>query len=67
MKALLMKLFKRRDEPAQASAPELKPTPAPSAPSKRRYGKGKRRHPAPKGARRINPDQPIIEQARGKR
>ncbi|BCN09934.1 hypothetical protein ACNRBS_20860 [Ralstonia pseudosolanacearum] len=65
MKALLVRLFKRRAKPAQVSAPE----PAPAAPqkpaAKRRYGKGKRRHPAPKGARRIDPNGPIIEQARG--
>jgi hypothetical protein len=58
MKALLAKLFKRKAEPAPAPLP---------APSKRRYGNnGKRRHQAPKGARRIDPNSPIIQQARGK-
>ncbi|KVC52518.1 hypothetical protein WS58_03365 [Burkholderia pseudomultivorans] len=64
MKVNFAKLFKRRDEPAQVSAPE----PAPAAPQKpagkRRYGKGKRRHPAPRGATRIDPAGPLIEQAR---
>ncbi|ARK86994.1 hypothetical protein [Burkholderia pseudomallei] len=59
-----MKLFKRRAEQAQVSAPE----PAPAAPqkpaAKRRYSKGKRQHTAPKGARRIDPNGPLIEQAR---
>ncbi|WP_167387457.1 hypothetical protein [Paraburkholderia susongensis] len=52
---MLAKLFSLRAEPTPERA---KP--------KRKYN-AKRRHPAPKGARRINPDQPIIEQARGKR
>ncbi|HDR9161788.1 TPA: hypothetical protein QDB28_002156 [Burkholderia vietnamiensis] len=64
MKALLVRLFKRRAKLVQVSAPE----PAPAAPqkpaTKRRYGKGKHRHPAPKGTLRIDPNGPLIEQAR---
>ncbi|WP_316855993.1 hypothetical protein [Ralstonia mannitolilytica] len=65
-----MKLFKRRAAPAQVSVPEPTPTPAatpvPRKPgSKRKYGKGGRRHPAPKGARRIDPNGNILAQARG--
>nr|WP_057926989.1 hypothetical protein [Burkholderia ambifaria] len=67
MRGLLLKLFRRRAE--QAPAAEVAPTPAPApkaAPrkpaGKRRYGKG--RHPAPRGARKIDPNGPLIEQAR---
>jgi hypothetical protein len=65
MKSLLAKLFKRRVEDVPPPAPEPKSMPTATAPSKRRYGKGKRRHPAPKGARRIDPNGPIIRQVRG--
>ncbi|CAN7264764.1 hypothetical protein LJR230_001069 [Trinickia sp. LjRoot230] len=70
MKALLMKLFRRRAEPAQTS--EAAPLPAPASvprkpDGKRKYRGGKRRHPAQPGARRINPDGPWMDQARGKR
>ncbi|MDF3106948.1 hypothetical protein [Burkholderia semiarida] len=69
MKALLLKLFRRRAEQvpaaevAPAPVPAQKPTPRHDA-GKRKYGNGKRRHPAPKGARRIDPNGPLIEQAR---
>ena len=57
MKALLAKLFNRRAEAA--------PAPTPSKPAgKRQYGKGKRHHSAPRGARKIDPNGPLIEQAR---
>ncbi|MDN7545451.1 hypothetical protein [Burkholderia cenocepacia] len=69
MKALLLKLFRRRAE--QAPAPEVAPAPAPALKptprkpaGKRRYGKGKPRHPAPRGARKIDPNGPLIEQTR---
>ncbi|MCQ8223572.1 hypothetical protein NQH47_20290 [Burkholderia pseudomallei] len=67
MKALLLNLFRRRAE--QAPAPEVAPVPTPApAPrkpaSKRKYSKGKRHHPAPRGARKIDPNGPLIEQAR---
>lgn len=53
MKALLTALFKRPAETA--------PTPAPSKPDgKRRYGKGKRHHPAPRGARKADWNEPIL-------
>lgn len=68
MKSLLMKLF-RRAEPAPTPEPApTAATPAPRKPAgKRKYGKGKRRHPAPKGARRIDPNGNILAQARGER
>ncbi|QCU53379.1 hypothetical protein FFM54_29255 [Burkholderia pseudomallei] len=67
MKGLLLKIFRRRAE--QAPIPEVTPAPAPQptprkAGGKRQYGKGKRRYPAPKGARRIDPNGSLIEQAR---
>jgi hypothetical protein len=58
MKALLMKLLSLGA--GHAPAPELKP----SAPSKRRYGKGKPRHPVPRGAMRGDINGNLIEQAR---
>lgn len=68
MKSLLMKLFGRA-EPAPAPAPVQTPkpaaTPAPRKPAgKRKYGKGKPRRPMPKGARRIDPNGNILEQAK---
>ena len=63
MKSLLAKLFRRSVEPTKA--PEPDPTPAVAqVPRKLRYRNGKPRHPAPKGARRIDPNGPLIEQAR---
>jgi hypothetical protein len=60
MKSLLAKLFRRSVEPTPAPEPK-------TAPSKRKYGKGKRRHVAPKGARRIDPNGNWLEQARNGR
>lgn len=57
MKSMLAALFKHRAEPTPEPAPAPK-----AAPSKRRYGK--KRRPAPKGARRIDPNAPILEQIR---
>lgn len=67
MKSLLMKLFRRAEPaPTPEPAPTTAATPAPRKPAgKRKYGKGKRRHPAPKGARRIDPNGNILAQARG--
>lgn len=65
MKALLLKLFRRRAEqaPAVEVAPaiahEPQPTPRQGA-GKRRYGKGKRHHPAPRGARKADWNEPIL-------
>ncbi|KVQ70028.1 hypothetical protein [Burkholderia territorii] len=64
MKALLMKLFKRRAEPAQAPAPALTPAVPQKPAAKRRYGKRKPRHPTPKGAVRGDINGSLIEQAR---
>ncbi|KWH53849.1 hypothetical protein [Burkholderia anthina] len=68
MKALL-KLFRRRAE--QAPAPEVAPAPAPAlkptprkSGGKRKYSGSKGRHPAPRGARKIDPNGSLIEQAR---
>ncbi|MBR7958905.1 hypothetical protein KDW41_00380 [Burkholderia vietnamiensis] len=67
MKALLLKLFRRRAE--QAPAPEVAPAPAPAPKptprkpaGKRRYGKskGKPRHPAPRGAHKADWNEPIL-------
>ncbi|WP_157661087.1 hypothetical protein [Burkholderia ubonensis] len=65
MKALLLKLFRRRAE--QAPAPEVAPAPAPvlkTSPrkpaGKRRYGKGNPRHPAPGGAYKADWNEPIL-------
>jgi hypothetical protein len=46
--------------PVSARMPVPAPMPALRQPSgkRRKYGKGGRRHPAPKGARRIDPGQP---------
>jgi hypothetical protein len=78
MRKIISKLFRARraartSEPL-AVAPEPKPTLAPTpepapkaAPSKRRYGKRKPRHYAGPGGRHIDPNGPIIHQARGKR
>ncbi len=72
MRKIISKLFRARraartSEPL-AVAPEPKPTLAPkAAPSKRRYGKRKPRHYAGPGGRHIDPNGPIIHQARGKR
>lgn len=60
MKALLTKLFKRRAKPVPT--PDSVPVPN-TAFSKRRNGK--KRRPAPKGARHIDPNRPIIQQTRG--
>jgi hypothetical protein len=47
-----------------SAEPAPEPVPAPkAAPSKRRYGK--KRRPMPKGARRIDPNGPILRQVRG--
>ncbi|MEK2602057.1 hypothetical protein [Burkholderia arboris] len=69
MKELLLKLFRRRAE--QAPAPEVAPVPAPAlkptprkSGGKRRYSRSKGRHPAPPGSHKIDPNGPLIEQAR---
>lgn len=69
MKGLLLKLFRRRDE--QTPAPEVAPVPAPAlkptprkSGGKRKYSRSKGRHPAPRGTRNIDPNGPLIEQAR---
>lgn len=63
MKALLAKLFKR---PA-APTPAPEPAAAPAKPHTQRKYHNKRRRHAPKGARRIDPNGPIIQQARGRK
>ncbi|CAM8821733.1 hypothetical protein [Burkholderia pseudomallei] len=69
MKGLLLKLFRRRaelaptPEVAPAPTPALTPTPRKSG-GKRKYSRSKGRHPVPRGARKIDPNGPLIEQAR---
>ncbi|MFV8582134.1 hypothetical protein ACNRBH_23820 [Ralstonia pseudosolanacearum] len=67
MKRLLMKLFLRAEPvPTPEPVPAPATTPAPRKPGgKRKYGNGKRRRPTPPGARKIDPNGPIIQQARG--
>ncbi|HDR9482824.1 TPA: hypothetical protein QDC20_003641 [Burkholderia aenigmatica] len=63
MKALLLKLFRRRAEqaPALEVAPSHAPAPTPREPAgKRRYGKRKSRHPAPRGAYKADWNEPIL-------
>ncbi|MFV8595075.1 hypothetical protein [Ralstonia pseudosolanacearum] len=71
MKRLLMKLFRCAEQmpaPEAINVPASAPTPTatPRKPSgKRKYSSnGKRRRPAPPGARKIDPNGPLIEQAR---
>ncbi|WP_175978037.1 hypothetical protein [Burkholderia sp. BCC1047] len=56
MKALLARIFGHRAE--QAPAAEV----APRKPAgKRRYGKSKPRHPAPRGAYKADWNEPILQ------
>lgn len=53
------------EEQAPSIQPTTAPAPAPRKPGgKRKFSKGKRHHPAPRGARKIDPNGPLIEQAR---
>lgn len=53
------------EEQAPSIQPTTAPAPAPRKPSgKRKYSKGKRHHPAPRSARKIDPNGSLIEQAR---
>ncbi|HDR9053155.1 TPA: hypothetical protein QDB02_000852 [Burkholderia vietnamiensis] len=70
IRKLISKLLRRqsgaaREEQAPSIQPATAPAPAPRNPSgKRKYSKGKRHHAAPRGARKIDPNGPLIEQAR---
>lgn len=69
MLKIISKLFRTRRAARTAEplvvAHEAEPLPklAPAA-GKRKYGKGKRHHQVPKGARRIDPSGNLLEQAR---
>ncbi|PRG51352.1 hypothetical protein [Burkholderia multivorans] len=62
MKALLTRIFQAAFPPA---APAIEPQPRTAGGKRKLKTAGKRRHPAPKGARRIDPNGSIIQQARG--
>ncbi|CRY11228.1 hypothetical protein DPR00_21435 [Burkholderia pseudomallei] len=70
IRKLISALLRRPSGPAhEEQAPSIQPTtapaPVPRKPGgKRKYSKGKRHHPAPRGARKIDPNGPLIEQAR---
>lgn len=70
IRKLISKLLRRPSVAAHdKQAPSIQPTTAsataPCKPGgKRKYSKGKRHHPAPRGARKIDPNGPLIEQAR---
>lgn len=69
IRKLISTLLRRPSGPAhEEQAPSIQPTtpaPAPRKPGgKRKYSKSKRHHSAPRGARKIDPNGSLIEQAR---
>lgn len=70
IRKLISKLLRRpsvaaREEQAPSTQPTTASASAPRKPAgKRKYSKGRRHHPAPRGARKIDPNGPLIEQAR---
>ncbi|MFC0130734.1 hypothetical protein [Ralstonia solanacearum] len=67
----ILKLFRARKashaatpEPAPAPTPKPASAPAPRQPGDKRRKYGKRKRPMPKGARRIDPNGNLLEQAR---
>ncbi|WP_333992233.1 hypothetical protein [Burkholderia orbicola] len=64
---MISALLRRPSGPAHEPAQSIQPTNAPAprkTGGKRKYVKSKPRHPAPRGARKIDPNGPLIEQAR---
>lgn len=68
IRKLISTLLRRPSGTAhEEQAPSIQPTTAPAprkSGGKRKYSKSKRHHSAPRGARKIDPNGPLIEQAR---